>query len=514
MARRLERVRPVAVAAAVIAAVWAGAWQLWQTVHARQLDTAVANARNVVRGFESSTYHALHEVDNALRLLALRYADGGLPAVVAPIAEGLYNPGLVGHFAVFDAAGVRLYASGPDPAGRGDEEALLRLRRPLADREGRPAGELVAALDPRYFATLFDSAPAGENAVIALVGIDDGVVHVRRLRGGSVGVGLRIPESRLWDELLAAPQGVYRQVSEIDGRVRHVAYRQLKSFPLVALAAVAEADVAAAAGGFAINIAAVAALLTVLVVSTTAFIVAQRRAADRLAAALNLNREFLARVSHELRTPLNAILGFSEIVRDTALGRDAVDRYAEYARDIHDAGRHLLLLVDDVLDLSRLQAGTMELVQEPVDVRPVVEWGLRVVAPQAERKGLRIDARLEPGIGRLLADPRALRQMLLNLLSNAVKFTPAGGRITVEALRGPGGRCVLRVCDTGIGMTPEQVRSAALPFQQCSPLVARDGQGTGLGLAIVQALMEAHGGRLRIDSEPGAGSRVSLEFAA
>jgi two-component system cell cycle sensor histidine kinase PleC len=121
---------------------------------------------------------------------------------------------------------------------------------------------------------------------------------------------------------------------------------------------------------------------------------------------------------------------------------------------------------------------------------------------------------VHPGVSRVTADPRAVRQMLVNLLSNAVKFTPEGGRIVVAALRGHGGRCVLRVSDTGIGMTSDQVSQAVVPFGQASALTARVGQGHGLGLAIVKALIEAHGGRLNIDSRPGEGSRIDLEFAA
>ena len=534
--------RPAVLAAAAIAAVWGGTWLLSHTLHDRRMDDAVAGARGVVRGFESAASHALRDADTTLRLLALRYAEGGLPDAWALVERGLYNTALVDHIAVIEAQDGRIRVSGPmdreaDLADRalvtahrpetadalhidtpragplpGGDRPLLRLSRRLTDAGGRFAGVVVAAVDPAYFGAVLDRTAVGERGMVSLVGLD-GIVRAHADRTGSTGVGASLADSALWTELERAPAGVVRDTGALDGQVRRVAYRRVDGYPLVALAGVAEADVAVAAGEDAGALTLVALLLTLAAGSAAAVIVAQRRAAERLSAALNLNRDFLARVSHELRTPLNAIIGFSEVIKDRALGPAAGDRYADCARDIHDAGQQLLLLVNDILDLSRLQAGTMELVQEPVDVGPVIEWGLRVVAPRAERKNLRLGMSVPSGTGRVLADPRALRQMLLNLLTNAVTFTPEGGSITVEAQRGPGGRCILHVADTGVGMTAEQVRTAALPFQQCSPLVARPGQGRGLGLAIVKALMEAHGGHLRIDSQPGCGSRVSLEFA-
>ncbi|NUB16443.1 two-component sensor histidine kinase, partial [Azospirillum brasilense] len=279
-------------------------------------------------------------------------------------------------------------------------------------------------------------------------------------------------------------------------------------------AGAAQADIAAGVADLRNTLFLLAAILTVSILLVTLFLLVQHRTAERLRAALALNRNFLARVSHELRTPLNAILGFSEVIRDQMLGPQAGGRYADYAHDIHESGRHLLGLINDIMDLSRLQAGTLSLHREDLDVAPVVDWAFRMVAPQADAKAIRLDMHVEPGHHSVSADERALKQMLLNLLTNAVTFTPDGGRILVTVGGGADGGCRVRVTDNGIGMTPEQLHQAAEPFGQPAVHVALPGQGGGLGLSIVKSLMEAHGGRLRIDSRPGEGSQFTLEFAA
>jgi two-component system cell cycle sensor histidine kinase PleC len=218
--------------------------------------------------------------------------------------------------------------------------------------------------------------------------------------------------------------------------------------------------------------------------------------------------EFLANMSHELRTPLNAINGFSEIMIAEMYGPLGDARYRSYAQDILNSGQHLLALISDILDMSKIEAGKMSLRFEPLSLEEVAEDALRLVRNRAEAAGLalRLDFDDLPDVE---ADYRAIKQVLLNLLSNAVKFTPRGGRVTVRAeLRNDavGQRVRISVQDTGIGITPDDLARLARPFEQIESQHAKTQQGTGLGLALTKALVEMHGGLLDLRSAPGQGT--------
>ncbi len=213
---------------------------------------------------------------------------------------------------------------------------------------------------------------------------------------------------------------------------------------------------------------------------------------------------FLAQMSHELRTPLNAILGFSEIIRDQIFGADCPDRYVSYADDIHSSGRHLLDIINDILDLSKIEAGKMELIEEIVDISEVVEEVRRILAPRADDSGLGLVTDLPPTLPHMRADRRAVKQILINLLGNAIKYTPSGGSVTVSVAIAEGA-CRISVADTGIGISDEDMPNVLLPFGQVSA-VDRSKGGTGLGVPIVSALARLHGGDLQVQSTPDIGS--------
>jgi len=233
-----------------------------------------------------------------------------------------------------------------------------------------------------------------------------------------------------------------------------------------------------------------------------------RETAER---ANRVKSEFLASMSHELRTPLNAILGFSEMISTEMFGK-LHSRYIEYAGDIHQSGQHLLDLINDILDLSKLEAGKLTLKDSDFDLVRMVKNVLALVQRQADGKSLTI-AELLPAQARVRGDLRAMKQVLLNLLSNAVKFTPEGGEITV-AIQDRAGALELIVRDTGIGMTAGEIAVALEPFGQVDSLLAREQPGTGLGLPISVALMKLHGGSLRIDSTPGEGTSLIATIPA
>lgn len=258
--------------------------------------------------------------------------------------------------------------------------------------------------------------------------------------------------------------------------------------------------------------AAVAVLTAVLVLwmrRLEAAEVARRAAED----ASRAKSDFLALMSHELRTPLNTVLGFAEMIRDRAwgTGAQAEERYVEYAGDIHAAGTHLLDVLNDVLDLAKIEAGRMCLSPEPIDAADLGQACLRLNSGQARASGVTVCFEVAPGTGALHADPRAAKQMVLNLLSNACKFTPRGGTVRLEIRDVPGGAQVA-VSDTGVGMTAEEIATALQRFRQVDNLLTRQHAGTGLGLPLVKGLVELHGGTLAIASIPGTGTTVTLTF--
>jgi len=220
---------------------------------------------------------------------------------------------------------------------------------------------------------------------------------------------------------------------------------------------------------------------------------------------------FLATMSHELRTPLNAVIGFSHLIADQAYG-EIDDRYVEHARDIHDGGRHLLSLVNDVLDFSRIEAGKFELHEQPVELPRTLRSVQRLVQSLADAAGINLCLVVPDDIPMLRADERVMRQILINLVGNALKFTKPGGRVTMTATLEPDRRLCLAVADTGVGMDPKQVPRALEPFTQLSSELSKGQQGTGLGLSLVRALTQLHGGTLVIQTGVGQGTTVYVRF--
>lgn len=215
---------------------------------------------------------------------------------------------------------------------------------------------------------------------------------------------------------------------------------------------------------------------------------------------------FLANMSHELRTPLNAILGFSEIIAQECFGPVGNARYKDYAGDIHASGAHLLSLINDLLDIAKIEAGRMEISPHPVEAGKAFQTALKLVAAKAEEKRQSLSIHIDPAAPPLFADERALKQILINLVSNAVKFTPEGGRIEVDAGPARDGGFQIRVKDNGPGIPRDKLDKIFTPFSQVDNRYDRQAGGTGLGLALVRGLAELHGGRAWLESGPGAGT--------
>ncbi|HEX9463508.1 MAG TPA: ATP-binding protein [Alphaproteobacteria bacterium] len=421
----------------------------------------------------------------------------------------------------------RMFISQP-VVGRLSGRSSVQLTRRINTPDGGFGGVMLVSLDPQYISNFYKTIDIGPHGLISVTGLD-GIVRARATGDGDTEIGQDLRKADLWAQLARAPNGQYEEPSYIGGMIRLFSYRSLAEYPLIVNVGLARGDVLAAysqrrqiliAAALAISLifAAAARLLLHQVDLQITTEEALRRREQELTASRNeanlANRaksEFLANMSHELRTPLNAIIGFSEFMASGALGPTGSPKYLEYARDIGSSGKHLLDMISEILDMSKIEAGQFDVVPEAVALEPVAEFCLRLVAGRAEAEQITLTNLVEKGLPKVHADERALKQILLNLLSNAVKFTRPGGRVTVSAA--PDRQMMkLVVADTGVGIAPEDIQRIGEPFRQLGGALNKPHEGTGLGLAITKRLVALHGGSLFIESEPGKGTAVMVKL--
>jgi len=237
-------------------------------------------------------------------------------------------------------------------------------------------------------------------------------------------------------------------------------------------------------------------------------------ARDEARAADRAKSEFLAAMSHELRTPLNAVLGFSEIIKDETLGPVGSVQYRDYAGDIHDSGKHLLGLINDILDLSKIESGTDDLHEDTIEIPKIIHSALKLVEQRAKQGAIKLQVEIADQLPALRADERKLKQILVNLLSNAVKFSDSGGEVALWVWCRPDSGHVFQIIDTGIGIAPEDIPKALSRFGQIDADLNRQYEGTGLGLPLTKALIELHGGTMDLQSRVGVGTIVTVCFPA
>jgi signal transduction histidine kinase len=233
-------------------------------------------------------------------------------------------------------------------------------------------------------------------------------------------------------------------------------------------------------------------------------------ARDTAEAANRAKSEFLANMSHELRTPLNAIIGFSDVLSEQVFG-PLNENQQQYVIDILESGQHLLSLVNDILDLAKVESGTMEVEWDIVQLPPLIERTLQMFRERAMRHGVKLQAELPSELNNIVVDERRLKQLLYNFLSNALKFTPEGGEINVRA-RSSATHLTVSVADTGVGIAPEEQKRIFDTFYQVDSSLTKSQQGTGLGLTLVRKIAELHDGRVWVESEPGVGSEFFFEW--
>ena len=231
-----------------------------------------------------------------------------------------------------------------------------------------------------------------------------------------------------------------------------------------------------------------------------------------LAAANRAKSEFLANMSHELRTPLNAVIGFSEIMLTETFGDLGNPKFREYAGHIHSSGAHLLKIINDILDLCNIEAGKMELIEESLDLRQMIENSIQLFSEKAKEHEIVISVEIAENVSNVRADERKIKQVLVNLLSNAVKFTPAGGKLTVASRIENDGKLAISISDTGVGISPEDQEQIFDAFVQVDSGLDRKFDGTGLGLPLSKAMVELHGGTLDLESTVGVGTTVTIRL--
>ena len=537
---------------------------LWMSYHAREIvlaDTYVSSS-NLALSVEQFVARTVETIDLSLRVAVDEIGREGVktPAAVhRMLAERVRESPQITSLTVMGADGRVWFSSVLLPRRRIDlsgtksfvrardgngiqfavEEALAPLipgkqvilaARRFDRADGSFGGVIVATLNPDYILRFFYTLNVGRQGIIAL-DTADGVLLLRRpyLEGF---VGRNFSTSVLFQGMLPwASSGVFPMQYQSDGLWRIVGYQRVERLPLIAQVALSRDEALAdwrrttlLQGGVGCAILAIlGAMALVLNRQLTARMQAHgqlretvreldgaRRAAEE---SSRVKSQFMANMSHELRTPLNAIIGFSEVIRDALVGPIAA-RYQEYARDIHSSGRHLLSLINDVLDLSKIELGRLELHEEPIDLAKLVDDCRRFVAERAKAGDLTLAIELPAELPALRADGLRLKQVVLNLLSNAVKFTPPGGHITVEVSPTADGGIALAVADTGIGMRPDEIPTALEPFRQIDSALNRRYEGTGLGLPLARTLTELHGGTLTITSTPRQGTIVVLTLPA
>jgi signal transduction histidine kinase len=412
------------------------------------------------------------------------------------------------------------------PVRDSDGRWLISVSRAARDGAGRIRSIAIAMVELDPFASLV--APIGQLGYSASLIHPDGTLLARVPHRDDL-VGVSLAGSRLMRDLAPRnPAGFDLEMQQADDAERVIAYRLASPWRMVVSVGFDKGIAFAALRRQLVEWGIVVALLAALaLLSITGQVRENRRlrvharAMEEMAADLrraatmaeDANRaksEFLAKMSHELRTPLNAVLGFSEMMDRQVFGPLGAARYTEYVRDIHNSASHLLGLIGDLLDLAKIETGRFTLHEEAVDLAALLDACAHMVRDDAVRRRLAFRVELPQSGIHLRADEMRLRQIVVNLLSNALKFTPTGGEITLAAEVAADGPVSIKVSDTGIGMSGEQVRNVvkfgAVPNAQR----VRAGEGSGLGLAIARSLAEQHGGSLNIESFPGRGTTVTV----
>lgn len=508
-----------------------------------------ADASGLSAGLANDSLLAsVRRLSPAIRQVVIVGANGqpAYPPGAAPIASR-HAAGFVAH-RDNPSSGMIVEPPVDDPPG-------IEISRRLTGPDGAFGGEVLLRLDPSELVPLAAEMEPSSDRTIVVTGLD-GIVRAgfdREHPNGSFSVGVDLSVPPFPTGLRRGESASFTRPGLLVRSQRQITIRRLPRYPLLVSVGLNEDEMLAPARARARLIAAATASVTLLIALLTwllsrevwrrigreielahdrdrlrdaqAQIEADRArmeetrlelmaSRDRAEAANRARSQFLAHMSHEFRTPLHSIIGFSELIRDQAPSNLREPPIASYAEDILSSGRHLLELINTVLDISKVESGTALLTETIFVVMELMRNAVVVVAAQAESRGITIDMRPPAGVFRLLADRTRLLQVLINLLSNAVKFTPPGGRIVFTAAEGDNADFEFTITDTGIGMTETELHVAMEPFGQVDNSLARSFEGTGLGLPLAARLTELHGGRLELQSVKGKGTTATVILPA
>ena len=500
--------------------------------------TIKANA-NLARAFEEHVVRTLRQVDQVALFVKDQYEKHGADIDLQRYtAEGRIAGEIYNQVGVIDENGTYIMSNlpgfkrmhlgdrehfrahvdrdtgeifvGKPVLGRASGKWSIQLTRRINKPDGSFGGVVVISVDPFYFSTFYSQVDLGRNGVAMLAG-RDGVVRARQ-SGEDKQVGQDLGGSTLFEHIAAESVGDYVSVSAIDGIRRVLGYRAMSAYPLVVVVGsgydeafeefYARRNGYLLAGGvFTAAILAFCFAVITLIRRKLRINAELRAAMQRAESANRMKSEFLASMSHELRTPLNGILGFSELLQEEV----ADDEQREHARLINASGRHLLQLVNAILDLAKIEAGRMDCHSEPVRLRPMLEEVIRVHAGTAEQKGIACRLEADGALpATFVCDRTKVIQVLNNLLHNAVKFTGRGE--VVLAVRAEGDALRFEVRDTGPGISPDKQATIFERFVQGENFLTRQYGGAGLGLALARELVELMGGRIGLHSVPGEGA--------
>ncbi len=543
------------IAGAVIAIVWLSAIIWINRLYVSEAQDAKRELSALAHVLADHTDRAIQGVDLALRSLSpkvataandpgalreiLRSAFGGLPHVRASLildAQGRsigdseqsvprpFNGADRQYFRIHLSGSYQGLFIGPPVQSRINQKWAISLSRRLEHADGAFLGVVVVAVDPAYFSELYAAVEGLHVDSVNLVGRD----HVLRAAfpadETALGRELTVSETGFESSAFGDTRGFSRTRGRIGDSDRHTAFQATTLYPLVVTVARSQATVVVAVTREAIAATVLALSLTILALFLHWDVCRRIGDAQRLASESDAAREraieseqakarFLANMSHELRTPLNAVIGFAELLQNPHIA-NTQQRRDEYAAHICEAGGVLLATVNEILDQARIEAGRVQLELEETDPYDTIRGAVRFVEGAASTAGVAIATRNLASDVRVIADTHRLRQVLVNLAANAVKFTPRGGHIDIAYETMTNGGVVIRVADTGIGMTEDQISHALEPFGRVANEHVRSREGTGLGLPIAKALTELQGARFAISSQLGKGTVIALEFPA
>jgi signal transduction histidine kinase len=557
-----------AIVAVMILGMWGAAVTSIYFSRAAALADMQFDGTNLAFAFDDEVTHTLDSVAATMDAVANRMRAPGsdmniyawskeIPITTGPIIEGSVlapNGMLIAgtkapdlkpidmsdreHFEIQRDGGYDGLFIGKPVDSRTYGQMVIPISKRVETADGRFVGVLVFLLAPAKLTTLYKSINLGKSGSITLVGTDN-VILARFSKNspeGLDGIGNFIKNKIGPDDVPEGGQGFYIWDTRLDHVTRLYSYRRVAGYPLVVSIGLGYDEGLASWWANAKTILALAAIATLLLGGLALYLageIGRRAMRDIELAAERSNLKiantelqdskkradvanhaktlFLANMSHELRTPLNAIIGFSQIIKDGIMG-PGKPLYAEYAKDIFGAGEHLLEIINNLLDISKIEAGKIELSDESIDPSDIVRASVAALRVQAAKKKIALTADIPPGTPFIHGDTLRLRQVLINLVSNAVKFTPEGGRVTMSAAFDPARGFSFTVTDTGIGMSPKEVVVALELFGQIENAIIKKHEGTGLGLPLAQHLVELHGGRIEIESIKGVGTTVHVRL--